>query len=160
MKYFITILASAIIVVFELNAQNANPNYNSDLAAKLGADDYGMKGYTLVKLKTVSNDTTDKDFITQCFRGHMANINKLVNEGKLIVAIPLEKNDQIYRGVFVLNTTSRVEAETMLITDPAIAEKLLEVELYSWYGSAALPLYLKEADTIWKSKPSIRLERC
>jgi uncharacterized protein YciI len=155
MKPLCLLLTFSLFILFGHNShgQNANPNYNADLATELGADDYGMKGYTLVILKTGSNDTTDKDFIALCFRGHMANINKLVNEGKLIVAGPLGKNDQTYRGIFILNTTSREEAEAMLFDDPAIKEQLLEAELYSWYGSAALPLYLKEADSIWKSKP-------
>ncbi len=153
MKQLITLGTTLFMVAMGLQAQTTNPNYNADLAAELGADDYGMKGYTLVMLKTGSNNTTDKDFIAQCFRGHLDNINKLVEEGHLIVAGPLGKNEQTYRGIFILNTTSIEEAEAMLQTDLAIKEKLLEAELYMWYGSAALPLYLDGADAVWKSKP-------
>ncbi|HBK41165.1 MAG TPA: hypothetical protein DDZ57_06280, partial [Porphyromonadaceae bacterium] len=46
-----------------------NPAYDADLAEKLGADAYGMKNFVLVILKTGSNVTDDKAFITECFRG-------------------------------------------------------------------------------------------
>jgi len=132
----------------------SNPNYDSALAAKLGADDYGMKGYILVLLKTGSNQSTDRAFIGERFRGHLENINRLVDEGKLVVAGPLGKNDRTYRGIFILNNVSSLEeAKALLQTDPAVEAGLLNYELYNWYGSAALPLYLDEADKIWKVKP-------
>jgi uncharacterized protein YciI len=130
-----------------------NPNYDSELAQQLGADDYGMKSYILVILKTGSNQTTDRDFIGKCFRGHMENINRLVEEGKLIVAGPLGKNDKTYRGIFILDAATLEEAQLILQTDLAIKEGLLDAELYNWYGSAALPEYLPASDKIWKSKP-------
>jgi uncharacterized protein YciI len=136
-----------------ITAAAQNPNYDSTLAKSLDADDYGMKGFVLVILKTGSNTTIDKEFINKCFTGHMENINRLVDLGKLIVAGPLGKNDKTYRGIFILNTTDLKEAEEMLQTDPAIKEKLLDAELYKWYGSAALPVYLEASDKIWKVKP-------
>jgi uncharacterized protein YciI len=130
-----------------------NPKYDSLLAKKLGADDYGMKSYILVILKTGPNQTTDKTFINDKFKGHLDNMNRMVEEGKLIVAGPLGKNNKTYRGIFILNVTKFEEAEILLKTDPAIDSGLLEAELYNWYGSAALPEYLKYSDKIWKSKP-------
>ena len=130
-----------------------NPDYDATLAKRLGADDYGMKGFILVILKTGPNPTSDKTFINNCFRGHFDNMNRLVREGKLIVAGPIGKNNNSYRGIFVLNLTSVEEAERLLQTDPAIKEGLLDAELYNWYGSAALPEYLKYAEKIWKTKP-------
>ncbi len=43
------------------------------------------------------------------FKGHMANINKLAAEGKLVVAGPLGKNDKNYRGIFIFDVDN-VEA--------------------------------------------------
>lgn len=132
----------------------SNPNYDKVLADQLGGDDYGMKSYFLVILKSGENKTTDKDFINECFRGHMDNIQKLVDQGTLIVAGPLGKNDNNYRGIFILNNVSSLEdARELLLTDPAIENKLLDFEIYTWYGSAALPEYLPYSDKIWKSKP-------
>jgi hypothetical protein len=45
------------------------------------------------------------------------------------------------------------EAKELMQTDPAIKADLLDVELYDWYGSAALPEYLDASDKIWKEKP-------
>ena len=130
------------MIVLISTAQISNPDYDPVLAEKLGADDYGMKSYVLVILKTGSNTTTDKAFIDSCFTGHMTNIHRLVELKKLIVAGPLKKNINTYRGIFILNTSSLEEAEALVQTDPAIKENLLEADLYNWYGSAALPEYL------------------
>jgi uncharacterized protein YciI len=131
----------------------SNPDYDASLAQKLGADDYGMKGYILVILKTGKNQTTDKDFINNSFRGHMENINRLVEQGKLVIAGPFGKNDSNFRGIFILNAANIEEAEKLLQTDPAIKEGLLAADLYNWYGSAALPEYLESSDKIWKVMP-------
>lgn len=131
----------------------SNPNFDPVLAQKLGGDDFGMKSYVLVILKTGTNQTTDKDLINKSFRGHMENINHLVKEGKMTVAGPLGKNDKSYRGIFILNVTTFEEAESLLQKDSAIKEGILDFELYKWYGSAALPEYLDFSDKIWKQKP-------
>lgn len=130
-----------------------NPNYDPALALQLGGDDYGMKSYVLVVLKTGTNKTTDRDFINTCFRGHMDNISRLVDEQKLLVAGPLGKNNATYRGIFILNVTTFDEAKELLAKDLAITEGLLDYDLYNWYGSAALAKYLDYSDKIWKIKP-------
>ena len=134
-------------------AQNHNPKYNKTLADSLGADAYGMKSYVLVLLKTGTNQTTDETLINKTFKGHLENINRLANLNKLVVAGPMGANEKNYRGIFILNVKSLDEARTLLETDPAIQEKLLEAELYPWYGSAALPAYLDVHYSIEKEKP-------
>ncbi len=145
-------LLLSLFLIFSASSfgQTTNPNYDSTLARRLGADDYGMKKYVLVILKTGTNTTTDKSLIDSLFAGHMSNMIRLENLGKLIVAGPIGKNEDNWRGIFILNTATFDEASTLLQTDPAIKGKLLEPELYYWYGSAALPEYLKASDRIWK----------
>lgn len=133
-----------------VHAQNANPNYDSVLAQKLQADDYGMKSYVLVILKTGSNTTKDQKITDSCFQGHMNNIKHLVKMEKLCVAGPLGKNEDSYRGIFILNVKTFEEANELLKGDPAIRAQLLEPVLYHWYGSAALPEYLNASDKIWR----------
>lgn len=133
---------------------NSNPNYDKVLADKLGGDDYGMKSYFFVILKTGTNKTEDKNLISESFRGHLKNIDRLVKENKLIVAGPFGKNDKNYRGLFILNNVKTMEeAKDLLQTDPAIIIGLLDYEIFTWYGSAALPEYLPFSEKIWKSKP-------
>lgn len=138
----------------EKDVVTSNPNYDKSLAEKLGGDDYGMKSYFFVILKTGTNATADKSFISESFRGHMDNINRLVEEDKLIVAGPLGKNENQYRGIFILqNVKSIEEVKQLLQTDLAIKNGLLDYEIFTWYGSAALPEYLPASEKIWKSEP-------
>ncbi len=133
-------------------SQNNNPKYDKALADSLGADDYGMKMYVLVILKTGSNKTESKEKTDSLFSGHMQNINHLAGIGKLVVAGPLRKNEKEYRGIFILDVKTIEEAKLLLDTDPAIKAQLLDTELFHWYGSAALPVYLKFHDKVEKSK--------
>ena len=127
----------------------SHAQYNKSLADSLGADEYGMKIYVLVILKTGSA-TPDKKTSDSLFAGHMKNIGRMANIGKLIVAGPLQKNDNNYRGIFILNVRTIDEAKALLETDPAVKAKVLDAELYGWYGSAALPLYLPEVPKVQK----------
>jgi uncharacterized protein YciI len=151
MKILITLIFFAFC--YSLSANDINPNYNKQLADSLGADEYGMKMYYLVILKTGPNNIEDKTKRDSVFRGHLANLNRLADEGKLIVAGPLAKNEMQYRGIFILNAKSKEEAEKLLDTDPAIKEKVFVTDILGWYGSAALPEYLKFHKMIEKSKP-------
>ncbi len=135
--------AFLLLIMMNLNAQVNNKKYDKHLADSLGADEYGMKMYILVILKTGSNKITDKQKVDSLFLGHMNNINHLVDRGKLVAAGPIKKNEKEYRGIFILNANTIEEANLLLETDPAIKAKILEAELFQWYGSAALPLYLK-----------------
>jgi len=140
------------MITIYATGQNINPGYDSLLAKKLGADDYGMKVYILVILKTGSNEINDEVLLDSLFAGHFANMNRMAGEGKLVVAGPLGENDELYRGIFILNVTTFEEANKLLQTDPAIKSKLFDTNLYEWYGSAALSEYLKIHDKIEKYK--------
>ena len=142
---------STVSAVKEANTTD-NPNYDKALAEKLKGNDYGMKSYIFVTLKTGMNASADEKYVDSCFTGHMANIKRLVDEGKLIVAGPFGKNDLTYRGLFILNVATLEDAEAILKTDPAVSAKLLSYELIPWYGSAALPEYLEASDKIWRKK--------
>jgi uncharacterized protein YciI len=160
MKYIFTLIFLTIHTLnycqsySEKDTSINNPNYDKALAEKLGGDEYGMKSYFLVILKTGTNNTTDKTLINESFRGHMENINRLVEEGKLIVAGPIGKNEKNYRGIFILNNVTTIDdARELLQTDLAIKNGLLDYEIFTWYGSAALPEYLPYSDKIWKTNP-------
>jgi uncharacterized protein YciI len=60
--------------------------------------------------------------------GHMANINRLASEGKLISAGPFEGGG----GIFILNTTSVEDAKLWLSTDPGIQAKRWDIELFPY----------------------------
>ena len=139
------------LISYAVHSQSGNSKYNKALADSLGADEYGMKMYVLVLLKTGTATIDDKKVSDSLFSGHMQNINRLVSEGKLIVAGPLQKNDKNYRGIFILNVKTVEEGKALVQTDPAVKSGLLEPELYGWYGSAALPMYLPASEKVSKS---------
>jgi uncharacterized protein YciI len=139
-----------LLMLTEANAQSDNPKYNKQLADSLGADDYGMKMYVLVILKTGKIKIKNKQKADSLFVGHLQNINHLVETGKLVAAGPMKKNVKEYEGIFILNVKTIEEASILLETDPAIKSKILDTELFQWYGSAALPLYLKFHDSVKK----------
>ena len=139
-----------LLSLTKVNAQTDNPKYNNQLADSLGADDYGMKMYILVILKPGKTKIEDKKKADSLFLGHLQNIGHLAEIGKLVAAGPIKKNDKDYEGIFILNVKTIEEAKVLLETDPAIQTKMLDTELFQWYGSAALPLYLKYHDNIKK----------
>jgi len=136
-----------MIVVLSAAGQSA---YNKVLADSLGGDEYGMKSYVLVILKTGPANIQDKKLQDSLFKGHIENIGRLAAGGKLVVAGPLGKNDKTYRGIFILNVKTIPEAVQLLETDPAIKSEVFSTELYEWYGSAALPTYLPNHSKITK----------
>jgi uncharacterized protein YciI len=101
-----------------------------------------MKAYVFVILKTGPVVITDKAKSDSLFAGHIHNIQRLADEGKLVVAGPFFDNDAGYRGLFILNTPNVTDAQQLLSTDPTIRAKVFDVELFKWYGSAALGEYL------------------
>ncbi|TDW48677.1 uncharacterized protein YciI [Flavobacterium sp. 270] len=133
-------------------SQETEPKFDENLAKSLKADEYGMKKYVFCLLKSGTNTTASKEETQKLFEGHMANINKLAKEGKLVVAGPFMKNDRSYRGIYIFNVETIAEAEALVATDPAIKAKLLEAELTPWYSSAALQETLKIHEKIAKKK--------
>ncbi len=133
----ILILFSAIVFAKQIQAQSGKPVYDSVLAKKLGGDDYGMKSYVMVLLKTGTYKAKTNGESDSLFRGHMDNIIKLANEGKLALAGPFGKND-LYRGVFIFNVKTIEEAKELTSKDPAIKINLFAVDYLPWYGSAAV----------------------
>lgn len=156
MKSRTLLLAGLLLSAFSFaqEKKTEKPKYNQELATSLGADKYGMKPYTIVMLTTGSTKIDDKAKMGEIMKGHMVNIGKLANEGKIVVAGPfLEKNKENYRGMFIFNTKSKEEAEQWVKTDPAVQAGVFSYEIFPWYGSAALPLYLKHHDEISKENP-------
>jgi uncharacterized protein YciI len=152
MKHTIFIAFIALLANISIGAQNVNPDFDAELAKKLGADDNGMKSYVFVILKTGPVKIEDKEKQTELFKGHMDNINRLVKENKLVVAGPFGKNELTYRGLFIFNVKTVEEARSLCDTDPAIKAGIFEVDLIPWYGSAALGEYIKISEKITKFK--------
>lgn len=136
------LLSGLFSVMLFLAKGQTQPTYDARLADSLKADAFGMKSYFLVILRTGPNQPADSLLRNRLFSGHMANIQRLADSGLLVVAGPFGKNDQLYRGLFILNTSSEEKARELVNTDPAVAYGIFKAEYIPWYGSAALPMYL------------------
>ncbi len=148
-----SLLTSIVLLISFSGILAQNPEYDSALASEMGADQYGMKSYVFAMLVSGQNNETDKEKLNELFAGHQENIRRLAEEGKLVVAGPFFKNDEGYRGLFILDVPTVEEARALMGTDPAIAADVLAVKLYPWYGSAALPAYLEVHKKIARDNP-------
>lgn len=140
-----------LLTIFNLSFSQ-EVKFDENLAKSLGADDYGMKQYVFCILKTGSNTTASEKERNDYFKGHMENIQRLANEGKLAVAGPFMKNDKNYRGIFVFNVATVEEAKALVESDPAVKGKIFEYELTPWYCSAALMKVNEIHQSIQKTK--------
>lgn len=136
MKKLLFTFLLMLTFIFAAKAQD----YDSELAESLNADEYGMKKYVLVILKTGSTDITDKIILDSLFAGHMNTIKKFGEDGSLVVAGPISKNENNYRGIFIFNVETIEEAKLLVAQDPTVNAGVFDVEMYSWYGSAAMKL--------------------
>lgn len=149
MKPILIIFAATFLFPFILFAQDAQ--FDPSLAEKLQADDFGMRKYVIAFLYAgdrISEYRSDER--TEIQKGHMANISRLAEMGKLILAGPFFGNEAM-RGIFVFDVDSKEEAENLTNSDPAIIAGVLKMELKEWYGSAALMLIPEIHKKIQKS---------
>ncbi|RPA67779.1 hypothetical protein EF405_12425 [Cyclobacteriaceae bacterium YHN15] len=126
-----------VIFCFPVFSQAGSP-YDAELANKLGADDYGMKTYVMAFL--LAGDRVreySQEERLEIQKGHMTNINRLAEMGKLILAGPFSNGGE-KRGIFLFDVATKAEAEELTNTDPAVQAGVLKMELVEWYGSAAL----------------------
>lgn len=101
----------------------------------------GPETYVLVYLKSgPSVKEKSKEERTSIQAAHLANIQKLAREKKLVVAGPFGAvvHDKARRGIFILDVRTEAEARELTNTDPAVKEGVLEMELHPIVTSARL----------------------
>jgi uncharacterized protein YciI len=143
-SFLITFIFSFLIFFPGIKAQDIDESagYDSTLAQKLGADQYGMKQYVMAFLKKGPNRSQDSTERAEIQKAHLENITRLAKEGKLIIAGPFLDDTDI-RGIFIFNVESLEEAEKLTESDPAVKAGVLSMELHPWYGPAILPEAIK-----------------
>lgn len=156
MRMFSSIVLLACLGVVQAGEPAAAPAadvFDPALAARTGADERGMRMYTLVILKTGPTRVEDGEARKVMFAGHFANIERLAKAGKLVLAGPFGKDPDGWRGLYVFATDAD-EARALTETDPVIVNGEMVAEYHDWYGSAALMLLLDEhAKLVPPAKP-------
>jgi uncharacterized protein YciI len=102
------------------------------------AQQYEMDNYVVGLLKkgpSWSAERTPESAKLQ--EGHMANIRRMAELGKLIVAGPFTANNDTVRGLYIFKTTLE-EAKQLAEADPAVKAGRLVLELYPWYAAKGL----------------------
>lgn len=94
-----------------------------------------IRQYFFVMLTAGNNRTQDSLAAARIQEGHMANITRLYNDGKLKVAGPFG-DDGKWVGIFIFDCTSKEEVENLLVTDPAIKSGRLAYEIHPWWTAA------------------------
>lgn len=132
------LLAFGIISISGQTAEKSPPpGYDAALAAKLGADERGMKMYVMCFLKTGPLKVDDANRRAELMKGHFGMINRLAAEKKLVLAGPFSDGGDL-RGIYLFDVRTIEEAQKLTETDPSIKEGYFKVEFIKWYGSAAL----------------------
>lgn len=123
-------------------AQDASvkPAHDAALAGRVGADERGMRRYVLVILKTGPTRVPEGEERKAMFAGHFANMKRLSDQGKLVLAGPFGEGAGDWRGLYVFATTDVDEARRLTATDPVIVKGEMVAEYRSWYGTAAMML--------------------
>jgi|SRR5687768_4015006 uncharacterized protein len=104
-----------------------------DFAADTSVYSGEMKRYWLVLLKRGPNRTQDSISAAKIQAGHMANINRLAKEGKIIMAGPMGHDGEL-RGIFIMNCKDSSEVEQFVNTDTAVITGRLKMEYYPWWS--------------------------
>lgn len=92
---------------------------------------YEMKTYQMVLLYKGPNRNQDSSETMRLQEAHLANIQRLADEGKLIVAGPF-LDDKDLRGIFIFDVESGDEVRKLVETDPAIKAGRLIYEIHPW----------------------------
>lgn len=91
-----------------------------------------MKRYWLVLLQKGPNRKQDSASAEKIQAAHMANINRLAKEGKLVMAGPIGIEDDL-RGIFLMNCADSTEVENFVRTDSAVITGRLIMKYYPWW---------------------------
>lgn len=126
--------------------------FDSALAAKLGADDYGMKAYIMVYLlpgNPAATDSLTPERNQELQMLHLKHLFSQATEGKMVLVGPMmqmAKPDTTQNPNSALRSVSGIcvydcsyeEAKARANADPRAIAGQIRVECYPWYGSAAL----------------------
>ncbi|MDP1678102.1 MAG: YciI family protein [Bacteroidota bacterium] len=139
MKRILLLIAVISIVCIAQDKKNYKEEMKAIAPVLLHTDkakvvkDGEMKQYFLVLLKRGPIRNQDSVTSVAIQKGHLDNITRLYNEGKIDMAGPMGHDGDL-RGIFIFNCESYEEVQQLCATDPAIKAGRLIVEIYPWWA--------------------------
>lgn len=115
----------------EFAVAELHPWWAEDVMKRIDSPSQMMTAYLafLVRGDKWTPETTPQTAEIQ--KGHMANIHRLAEMKKLVVAGPFGDDGRL-RGIFVFRVDSLEEARTLTLSDPAVQAGRLAMELHPW----------------------------
>ena len=127
-----------IIIVFFISSL---AGVNSILAQNESNEPkYEMTTYYMAFLKKGPKwSPEEKEETKKVQAAHLANIQKLVDEGKMILAGPFLDEWEV-RGIFVYKVDSMEEAIELTEQDPAVIAGRLSLEVHPWFSAKGITI--------------------
>jgi uncharacterized protein len=143
----VTCLAFAAFALVACTSSHEDPTPAADSGAEATAEDR----YVICVLKTGARaPKLEAEESARLQSGHLANITRLVEAEKIVIAGPFGKNPASpnFRGIFVFRGVTIEEARALGATDPAVAAGIFDLEFHAALGDPKLAqLFAMERET-------------
>ena len=108
-----------------------------------GPEDYEMTTYQVAFLRKGPAWTPgNTPELQELQKGHMANIQKMAETGKLLIAGPFSDGGDL-RGMFVFRVDTLEEAKALADQDPAVKAGRLVLEWHPWFAAKNITVTAK-----------------
>jgi len=130
-------IASLLLILLiackdENKTQSQSVSANYDLQSDTTVYSKEMKRFWLVELRKGPNRNQDSASRVKIQAAHIANIERLAKEGKIIMAGPIGIEDDL-QGIFLMNCSDSTEVEKFVQTDTAVITGRLIMKYYPWW---------------------------
>jgi uncharacterized protein len=132
---FIRLICCFVLLGLAAGLRAAEPTTAASASPHASGTPMEFDSFILVLLVRPPNaPEKPKAELDQLQEGHMANMRRLADEGKLFKAGPTEDfSGRNVRGIFILKTDSLEQAKEWVATDPSVKAGRLAPEFMKWY---------------------------
>ena len=147
-----TVALALSVSVIVAQEKKETPGFETSTGAATPKTVIGPGGYEMTKYyvgflyrgsKWSAEQTPEVKAIQE---GHMANIRRMGEEGKLLIAGPFT-DDADLRGLYVFRAESMEEARALVESDPAVKAGRFRFELHPWFAAKNVVVTARAAST-------------